>query len=53
MWFALADLHMEYFQIVNGCQTSNVLYENREILNDSIMVSLKVVETKNEDVFQI
>jgi len=44
-------LHLEDFQIVNGCQTSNVLYENRGILDDSIMVSLKVVETKNEDVF--
>ncbi len=37
-------LHMEDFQIVNGCQTSNVLYENKDILDDTIMVSLKVVE---------
>ena len=28
-----------------------MLYENRDKLDDSIMVSLKVVETKNEDVF--
>jgi len=46
-----STLHLENFQIVNGCQTSNVLYENKEKLDDSIMVSLKVVETKNEDVF--
>ena len=45
------SLFLENFQIVNGCQTSNVLYENREFLNDAIMVSLKVVETSNEDVF--
>ena len=44
-------LHLENFQIVNGCQTSNVLYENRLALDDNIMVSLKVVETSNEDVF--
>lgn len=46
-----SNLHMENFQIVNGCQTSNVLYENRANLNDLMMVSLKVVETQNEDVF--
>ncbi|NOT77728.1 MAG: AIPR family protein [Bacteriovoracaceae bacterium] len=44
-------LHLLNFQIVNGCQTSNVLYENREYLSDDIMVNLKIVETLNEDVF--
>lgn len=43
-------LHLTNFQIVNGCQTSNVLFENREHLND-VMVNIKVVETQNEDVF--
>jgi hypothetical protein len=43
-------LHLTNFQIVNGCQTSNVLFENRDHLND-VMVNVKVVETKNEDVF--
>ena len=46
-----SNLYLENYQIVNGCQTSNVLYENRSILDESIMVSLKVVETSNEDVF--
>ncbi len=45
------NLHLENYQIVNGCQTSNVLYENRHHLDDSIMVNLKIVETSNEDVF--
>lgn len=45
-----STLHLKNYQIVNGCQTSNVLYENREHLNDSIMVNLKIVETSNEDV---
>ncbi|EMJ5764142.1 AIPR family protein [Klebsiella oxytoca] len=44
-------LHLENFQIVNGCQTSNVLYECKNSLDDSMMVNLKVVETLNEDVF--
>lgn len=43
-------LHLTNYQIVNGCQTSNVLFENRDQLND-IMVNIKVVETNNEDVF--
>lgn len=43
--------HLENYQIVNGCQTSNVLFENRNILTDKIMVNLKIVETSDEDVF--
>lgn len=39
------------FQIVNGCQTSNVLWLNRENISDDMMVSLKVIETDSEDVF--
>lgn len=44
-------LHIANFQIVNGCQTSHVLYENRDALSDDLMVTLKVVETTDEDVF--
>jgi hypothetical protein len=44
-------LHLENYQIVNGCQTSNVLFENRDLLNDSIMLNIKVIETTNEDIF--
>lgn len=46
-----SNLHIENFQIVNGCQTSNMLYQNKDKLDDSIMVGLKVVETQNEDAF--
>lgn len=45
-----ATLHLTNFQIVNGCQTSNVLFENRERLGD-VMVNIKVVKTQLEDVF--
>jgi hypothetical protein len=43
-------IHLTNFQIVNGCQTSNVLFENRHALAD-IMVNVKVVETQLDDVF--
>ncbi|MDY6992629.1 MAG: AIPR family protein [Pseudomonadota bacterium] len=44
-------LHLDNYQIVNGCQTSNVLFECKDQLNETVMVNLKVVETSNEDVF--
>lgn len=44
-------LHVSNFQIVNGCQTSHVLYENRAEISDDIMLTLKIVETTDEDVF--
>lgn len=44
-------LHISNFQIVNGCQTSHVLYENRDALTEDLMVTLKIVETTDEDVF--
>lgn len=43
-------LHLSNYQIVNGCQTSNVLFEKRETLGE-VMVNIKVVKTKLEDVF--
>ena len=44
-------LFLENYQIINGCQTSNVLYEMKEHINDSMMITLKVIETSNEDIF--
>lgn len=46
-----STLHISNFQIVNGCQTSHVLYENRHTLTEDLMMTLKVVETTDEDVF--
>ena len=43
-------LHLTNYQIVNGCQTSNVLFQNRNVLGD-VMVNIKVVKTQLEDVF--
>ena len=46
-----STLHIANFQIVNGCQTSHVLFENRSHLSDDLMVTLKIVETSDEEVF--
>jgi hypothetical protein len=43
-------LHLTNYQIVNGCQTSNVLFQHRDALGD-VMVNVKVVKTQSEDVF--
>lgn len=38
------------FQIVNGCQTSNVLFEQEEHLTDSVVLTAKIVEATDADV---
>ncbi|ATA91007.1 hypothetical protein CGC56_01780 [Capnocytophaga canimorsus] len=43
-------LILENYQIVNGCQTSNVLFECKDIPNiDNVLIPLKVVITKKEE----
>ena len=44
------DIFLRDFQIVNGCQTSNVLFENREHVGDDTTVMLKIVETSDASV---
>jgi len=41
---------VEDYQIVNGCQTSHILFENRNELKDSMFLPVKLVHTENEDV---
>jgi hypothetical protein len=38
------------YQIVNGCQTSNVLFEQRDVIDDSVFVPLRLIETRDEGV---
>lgn len=38
------------YQIVNGCQTSYVLYDNRHILSDSSYVMAKLIEVTDDEV---
>lgn len=41
---------LENYQIVNGCQTSNVLWKNREQLSESVLVPIRIVETDDDQV---
>lgn len=43
-------VHIEDYQIVNGCQTSHVLFDNRAVLDSSVVVPLRLIATDNEDV---
>jgi hypothetical protein len=42
--------YIEDYQIVNGCQTSHVIWHNREHLDDSVMVPLRLIATQDEEV---
>lgn len=37
------------YQIINGCQTSNVLFENKEYLDENIKVPIKLIVSKHEE----
>ena len=38
------------FQIVNGCQTCHVLFDEREALDDTVFVNLRLIESTDEGV---
>lgn len=42
-------IELTNYQIINGCQTSNVLYENREIIQDDTKIIVKFISTTDED----
>lgn len=42
--FTLTD-----YQIVNGCQTSHVLFYNRDLVNGNLQIPIKLIETSDED----
>ena len=37
------------YQIINGCQTSHVLFENKEYLSSNIHVPIKLIISENEE----
>ena len=43
--------HIEDFQIVNGCQTCNVLFENNDQIED-VVVPLRLIASDDENVIQ-
>jgi hypothetical protein len=43
------QLFMKDFQIVNGCQTSNVLFEHGDAVNDATL-TIKVIKTEHSEI---
>lgn len=43
-------VNIEDYSIVNGCQTSHVLFEQRDIIDDSVMIPVRLIGTQDEDV---
>jgi len=41
---------LEDYQIVNGCQTSYVLYECRELLNPNILIPVRIISTIDSEI---
>ena len=41
---------IEDYQIVNGCQTSHVLFDQRDVLDDTVNIPIRLISTKDEDV---
>ena len=42
--------HIEEYQIVNGCQTSNVLFDQRADLDDTVVIPMRLIATRDEHV---
>ena len=43
-------IHIEDFQIVNGCQTSHVLFDNQQLVDESVAIPVRLISTQDEDV---
>jgi hypothetical protein len=41
------------YQVVNGCQTSNVLFENRDDIGDDVAVPLRLIHTSDERINEL
>ncbi|CAN7655652.1 AIPR family protein [Bosea sp. LjRoot90] len=40
------------FQVVNGCQTSHVLYDNKDLLDDKVRIPIRIISTQDDDVME-
>jgi hypothetical protein len=38
------------YQVVNGCQTSHILHKNRNFLNETVNISVKLIVTGDEEI---
>jgi len=43
------NFKVEQFQVVNGCQTSHVLFNNRATLTNDMYITVKLIETSDVD----
>ena len=43
-------ISFEDYQIVNGCQTSNVLFACRDNISDSALITVKIIEATDPDI---
>ena len=43
---------IEDFQIVNGCQTSHALVENKDAVDNTLMIPLRLISTQDEGVIE-
>jgi len=41
------------YQIVNGCQSSNVLFEQRDVINDTVQVPLRLIHTEDDSIKEL
>jgi hypothetical protein len=44
------DVHIKDFQIVNGCQTCHVLFDEKDNLSEGVFVNLRIIQSDDEDV---
>lgn len=44
------SVEIEGYQIINGCQTSNVIFENKDELTDDVFVTVRLISTSDEAV---
>ncbi|MFG2100520.1 AIPR family protein [Micromonospora echinaurantiaca] len=44
------EVHIRDFQIVNGCQTCHVLFDQQESLSDGVHVNVRLIQSNDEDV---
>jgi hypothetical protein len=47
-----SNFYIEDFQIVNGCQTSHVVFDQRHSLDPSVAIPLRLIATKDDDVIE-
>lgn len=52
MQFVGDNLKIKDFQIVNGCQTSNILYDSRALL-EGMMIPVKIIASENQDIINM